>query len=129
MFFAFIFFSNDKSLKKIIMESESHLSKSIGDPNSQHPSIDGIPFSATTLTTIPTISEIPMDDASTYDPKRLKSMVWQHFKKKMINGEWKAICNYCKRKLGGKSKSGTSHFMSKSNSQRSHSTTSSGKSK
>ena len=92
------------------MESKSHSSKSIGDPNSQHPSIDGVPSSTTTPATIPTSSETLVDDASVYDPKRLKSMVWQHFKKKMINGEWKAICNYCKRKLGGKSKSGTSHL-------------------
>ena len=92
------------------MESESYSSKSISDPNSQHLSIDGVPSSATTPTTILTSSRSLVDDAFAYDLKRLKSMVWQHFKKKMINGEWKAICNYCKRKLGGKSKSGTSHL-------------------
>ena len=37
-------------------------------------------------------------------------MVWNHFTKIKVNGEDKAECNYCKKKLGGKSKHGTKHL-------------------
>ncbi|KAH7690224.1 beta-beta-alpha zinc fingers domain-containing protein [Dioscorea alata] len=40
----------------------------------------------------------------------MKSIVWEHFTRQEINGEWKAICNYCKRMLGGKSKNGATHL-------------------
>jgi len=40
---------------------------------------------------------------------RLKSKIWQHFKKIKVNGLDKAECKYCK-KLGGKSKNGTKHL-------------------
>ena len=38
---------------------------------------------------------------------RLKSKIWQHFKKIKVNGLEKAECKYCKKLLGGKSKNGT----------------------
>ncbi|KAH7688600.1 beta-beta-alpha zinc fingers domain-containing protein [Dioscorea alata] len=42
--------------------------------------------------------------------KRLKSMVWQHFKKIKVGESDKAECNYCKKLLGGDSKNGTRHL-------------------
>ncbi|KAH6764482.1 hypothetical protein C2S51_015731 [Perilla frutescens var. frutescens] len=42
--------------------------------------------------------------------RKLTSVVWQHFKKKKINGVDKAECNYCKKKLVGSSKNGTKHL-------------------
>ncbi|KAK1421801.1 hypothetical protein QVD17_24433 [Tagetes erecta] len=42
--------------------------------------------------------------------RKLTSLVWDHFKKIKINGEEKAECNYCKSKLGAKSKNGTKHL-------------------
>ncbi|KAH7663375.1 Tam3-transposase (Ac family) protein [Dioscorea alata] len=47
---------------------------------------------------------------STTQGGRLKSVVWNHFKKIQVNGEDKAQCNYCKKLLGGKSKNGTRHL-------------------
>ncbi|XP_019179524.1 PREDICTED: zinc finger BED domain-containing protein RICESLEEPER 3-like [Ipomoea nil] len=44
------------------------------------------------------------------DSKRLKSVVWEHFTKKVVNGVDKAECNYCKKLLGGQSKNGTKHL-------------------
>ena len=41
---------------------------------------------------------------------KLRSVVWQHFKKVKIDGVWKAVCNYCTKKLLGESKSGTKHL-------------------
>ncbi|KAH1238990.1 Zinc finger BED domain-containing protein RICESLEEPER 2 [Glycine max] len=41
---------------------------------------------------------------------RLKSKIWQHFKKIKVNGLDKAECKYCKKLLGGKSKNGTKHL-------------------
>lgn len=41
---------------------------------------------------------------------RLKSKIWQHFKKIKVNGIDKAECNYCKKLLGGKAKNGTKHL-------------------
>lgn len=36
--------------------------------------------------------------------------MWEHFKKKKINGEIKAVCNYCKAHLVGDGKKGTRHL-------------------
>ncbi|KAH6804523.1 hypothetical protein C2S51_032770 [Perilla frutescens var. frutescens] len=41
---------------------------------------------------------------------KLTSIVWQHFEKQKINGEDKAVCNYCEKKLVGSSKNGTKHL-------------------
>ncbi|XP_027338157.1 zinc finger BED domain-containing protein RICESLEEPER 3-like [Abrus precatorius] len=38
-------------------------------------------------------------DATHDEKKRKMSIVWNHFKKKIINGEEKAICNYCNKQL------------------------------
>ncbi|KAG6732352.1 hypothetical protein I3842_01G172700 [Carya illinoinensis] len=38
------------------------------------------------------------------------SKVWNYFSKVEIDGETKAVCNYCNRKLVGSSKKGTSHL-------------------
>lgn len=42
--------------------------------------------------------------------RRQTSVVWNHFKRQKINGEWKAVCNYCGRKLLGDPRQGTSHL-------------------
>lgn len=42
--------------------------------------------------------------------KRKISPVWNHFKKKVINGEEKAVCNYCNKRLAGKRTDGTNHL-------------------
>ena len=41
---------------------------------------------------------------------RLKSVVWNHFKKMKVDGKDKAECNYCTRLLVGGSKNGTKHL-------------------
>ena len=42
--------------------------------------------------------------------RKLTSVVWNHFKREKIDGEWKAICNYCRKKLSGKDSHGTKHL-------------------
>lgn len=42
--------------------------------------------------------------------RKLKSVVWEHFKLQEINNEVKAVCNYCATKLVGQSKHGTNHL-------------------
>ncbi|WOL08977.1 hypothetical protein Cni_G17730 [Canna indica] len=42
--------------------------------------------------------------------RRLTSDVWNHFKRQKIDGKLKAICNYCKKKLMGDPRQGTSHL-------------------
>ena len=41
---------------------------------------------------------------------RLKSIVWNDFKKRKVDGKDKAECNYCTRLLVGGSKNGTKHL-------------------
>ncbi|XP_076905372.1 zinc finger BED domain-containing protein RICESLEEPER 2-like [Bidens hawaiensis] len=50
------------------------------------------------------------EDGQNVGGKRKRSAVWNHFKLMKVNGEDKAECNYCKKKLGGSSKNGTSHL-------------------
>ncbi|KNA10033.1 hypothetical protein SOVF_148100 [Spinacia oleracea] len=42
--------------------------------------------------------------------RRLKSEVWNHFERKVINGEQKAKCLHCNQLFSGNSKNGTSHL-------------------
>ncbi|KAL4341466.1 hypothetical protein GQ457_08G017200 [Hibiscus cannabinus] len=75
---------------------------------------EGSPISSFEGTTQPSLSQpnvlVDNNESSEYNPSKLKSVVWEHFKKEKINNEWKAICNYCNRKLGGNSKNGTKHL-------------------
>ena len=41
---------------------------------------------------------------------RLRSIVWEHFEKKKINGIDKVVCNYCKNALVARSTDGTKHL-------------------
>ncbi|PWA41131.1 hypothetical protein CTI12_AA552020 [Artemisia annua] len=42
--------------------------------------------------------------------RKLTSPCWNHFKKIQVNGEWKADCNYCHKRLAGSSRHGTKHL-------------------
>ena len=42
--------------------------------------------------------------------RKLKSSMWNHFKKRKIDGLFKVVCNYCSRYLGGDSKNETRHL-------------------
>ena len=46
----------------------------------------------------------------TKEQGRLKSVVWNHFKRRKVDGKDKAECNYCTRLLVGGSKNGTKHL-------------------
>lgn len=42
--------------------------------------------------------------------RALTSVVWKEFKKVKVRGEEKAQCNWCHKRLGGKSRNGTTHL-------------------
>lgn len=51
------------------------------------------------------------DDELTINGKRKRvSIVWNHFQRKTIKGEEKAVCNYCNKLLVGKISDGTNHL-------------------
>ena len=52
------------------------------------------------------------DDSNVANSKKRKltSVVWNHFEKLEINGQEKAKCHYCKKKLAGGSRNGTRHL-------------------
>ncbi|KZV58677.1 hypothetical protein F511_24318 [Dorcoceras hygrometricum] len=43
--------------------------------------------------------------------RKFRSAAWAHFERKLIGGKWKAICNDCKKALGGETKNGTRHLL------------------
>lgn len=43
--------------------------------------------------------------------RKFRSLAWNHFERRLIGGKWKAICNDCKKILGGESKNGTRHLL------------------
>jgi hypothetical protein len=51
-------------------------------------------------------------DVEIVDVKRrkLKSVVWKEFTRIQINGVWRAECMWCKDRLGGETKNGTTHL-------------------
>ena len=52
-----------------------------------------------------------LDDGEKPSGKRKRSVAWNHFKQLIVNGQEKAECNYCQKKLGGSSKNGTKHLL------------------
>jgi len=46
----------------------------------------------------------------TVNSRKLILDVWNHFKRQKIDGNWKVVCNYCKKKLLGDGRQGTSHL-------------------
>ncbi|RYR26569.1 uncharacterized protein LOC107627550 [Arachis ipaensis] len=54
--------------------------------------------------------EVSQSVQNTPNKKGLTSEAWKHFRMEQINGKWKAICKYCKRKIGGDTKQGTKHL-------------------
>ncbi|GLT87746.1 hypothetical protein SLE2022_058110 [Rubroshorea leprosula] len=51
-----------------------------------------------------------LNESTTKKPKRLTSVVWEHFEKVRKADIWYAICVHCKKKLSGSSNSGTTHL-------------------
>ncbi|XP_022865374.1 zinc finger BED domain-containing protein RICESLEEPER 2-like [Olea europaea var. sylvestris] len=45
-----------------------------------------------------------------FGKRKLTSTMWEHYKRQKIGEKWKAICNYCKKQLGGEIKNGTKHL-------------------
>ncbi|KAJ1376472.1 Zinc finger, BED-type [Sesbania bispinosa] len=100
------------------MENEGNSQPSIPTQSSIQPSLAQSSFKPSHT---PTTTEVPTTNVETQTAdnadiiegaggKRLKSVVWQHFTKKVVNGVDKAECNYCKKLLGGSSKNGTKHL-------------------
>ena len=57
------------------------------------------------------VESIPVENPQQQGTKRrTTSDVWNHFKKKNIDGKVKAQCNYCGRFMAGASTSGTTHL-------------------
>lgn len=56
--------------------------------------------------------DLEPDDTGTQSrkPRQLKSIVWHHFRRVMVNGEQKADCLHCNQRLSATSKNGTSHL-------------------
>ncbi|KAE8728421.1 hypothetical protein F3Y22_tig00004457pilonHSYRG00061 [Hibiscus syriacus] len=93
---------------------ENSISSTSHTINSPQLSTEGSPSPSFEGNSVPTLSQpnvvVENNVSSECTSSKLKSMVWDHFKKEKINNEWKAICNHCKNKFNGESKNGTSHL-------------------
>ena len=63
-----------------------------------------------TLLDRPEDAQAQPNNEITKERGRLKSIVWNHFKKRKVDGKDKAECNYCTRLLVGGSKNGTKNL-------------------
>ena len=70
-----------------------------------------VPLLTSTSSPENTQSQPPNECSEEEDGKaKLKSEAWVHFDRKKINGIWKAICNYCGKRLWGDTRNVTSHL-------------------
>ncbi|XP_042386896.1 zinc finger BED domain-containing protein RICESLEEPER 2-like [Zingiber officinale] len=75
-----------------------------------HSQNESVPIEANEATLNNTLdAEISGTDVGT--KRKCRSIAWDHFEKKLIGGKWKAICNDCKKTLGGDTKNGTKHLL------------------
>jgi len=56
--------------------------------------------------------DLESDDtgAQSHKSRQLKSKVWLHFRRVLVNGEQKADCLHCNQRFSATSKNGTSHL-------------------
>jgi len=47
----------------------------------------------------------------TVNSRKLISDGWNHYKRQKIDGNWKAVCNYCEKRLLDDERQGTSHLQ------------------
>ncbi|KAJ1393036.1 Zinc finger, BED-type [Sesbania bispinosa] len=97
------------------MENEGNSQPSIPTQSSiqASPAQSSLKKSHTPTTEVPTtnVETQTVDNTDIIEiGKKLKSVVWDHFTKKVVNGVDKAECNYYKKLLGGSSKNGTKHL-------------------
>ncbi|KAG6477545.1 hypothetical protein ZIOFF_066812 [Zingiber officinale] len=75
-----------------------------------HSQNESVPIEANEATLNNTLdAEISGTDVGT--KRKCRSIAWDHFEKKLIGGKWKAICNDCKKTLGGDTKNSTKHLL------------------
>ncbi|KAJ1434623.1 Zinc finger, BED-type [Sesbania bispinosa] len=81
-------------------------------PSNPITSSDGKGQSQSQTNPLPSPALVDSDNYEiTEDGKRKKvSVVWNHFKRKIINGEDKALCNYCNKLLSWRRTDGTHHL-------------------
>lgn len=58
----------------------------------------------------PITSDVDAYEMTKDGKRKLTSFVWNHFKRKTINGEEKVVCNYCNRALMGRRNDGSKHL-------------------
>lgn len=79
-------------------------------PNSESPQSPTIPSeenqSNTSSSPINSI-QVEADDGGR---SKLKSIMWNHYKRIEVDGVYKAVCHYCSKSLGGETKNGTKHL-------------------
>ncbi|XP_031272245.1 zinc finger BED domain-containing protein RICESLEEPER 2-like [Pistacia vera] len=80
-----------------------------GNDKEQSPA-QGTSIPITTDTPCSTLPPLPPKETYITGTGRTRSVVWQHFKKFIVDGKEKAECNYYHRQLFGGSKNGTRHL-------------------
>ncbi|KAI3747631.1 hypothetical protein L6452_10167 [Arctium lappa] len=97
-------------------QMESQADKSTSNPTTPLGSSQGVkdsnePPPSNSTTQCETNPSDALDDGEKSGGKRKRSVAWNHFKKLKVNGEDKAECNYCEKRLGANSKNGTKHLL------------------
>ncbi|KAG6503414.1 hypothetical protein ZIOFF_035727 [Zingiber officinale] len=75
-----------------------------------HSQNESVPIEANEATLNNTL-DVEISGTNGEKKRKFRSIAWDHFEKKLIDGKWKAICNDCKKTLGGETKNGTKHLL------------------
>ncbi|KAG6480334.1 hypothetical protein ZIOFF_063834 [Zingiber officinale] len=75
-----------------------------------HSQNESVPIEANEATLNNTL-DVEISGTNGEKKRKFRSIACDHFEKKLIEGKWKAVCNDCKKTLGGETKNGTKHLL------------------
>ena len=86
------------------------LNEEVNSQMASHSSSSPCPIASTSPASPNQVGSMNADIDVVGQKRKLTSVVWNHFKKLKVNGVDKAECNYCKKRLTGRSSDGTNHL-------------------
>lgn len=101
---------NDKEVEGV-MQTTPTVGSQVLASTSSHSQNESVPIEVNETTLNQTLDAEIIADTDGGKKKKFRSVAWDHFEKKLIGGKWKAVCNDCKKTLGGETKNGTKHLL------------------
>ncbi|XP_042467437.1 zinc finger BED domain-containing protein DAYSLEEPER-like [Zingiber officinale] len=100
---------NDNEVEGVMLTTPT-VGSEVHAATESHSQNESVPIEANEATLNNTL-DVEISGTNGEKKRKIRSIAWDHFEKKLIEGKWKAVCNDCKKSLGGETKNGTKHLL------------------